>query len=413
MGLRLWTTVACMATWSGAVVAADATVGVTSTEIRIGQTTALSGPATSYGILAKTGRAYFRMVNDAGGINGRKVNLLVADDEYKPAKSMEAARKLVEHEQVALMYGSFGTATNAAQAAYLNQRGVPHLFLATGADQWGDVKTLPMSMGFQPSFRTEARIYTKHIIQTNPDPHIGVLYQNDDFGKDYLKGVQDVLGKLQAFKLVKAVAYESTDANVDTQVLRLKAAGVNYLVLAAIPKFAAQALRTAQAIDWKPTVYVSLGAAFVPATTDLVRDNSGITIYSGQFSKVATDPAWKNDPGMNQYRKFMAAYMPEADLHEPLSALAYSNAEALTRVLMNAGANLSRANIRRQAESLKGMSLSLLLPGITVNTAPDDHYPIEQLQLVKWTSGKWVRFGDVMSTSDIPWHIVDASARSR
>jgi len=385
--------------------AADAHPGVTASEIRIGQTGALSGLAAQYAILPRTAQAYFRMINDQGGVRGRKITLVVSDDEYKPPKSLEAARQLVEKQDVALMFGSFGTPTNAAQAPYLNQLGVPHLFLGTGADKWGDVKSFPWSMGFQPSFRTEARIYAKHILQTDPNPRIGVLYQNDDFGRDYLRGVNDILGGLQAFKLVKAVPYDTSETSIASQVAALKAAKVNFLILAAIPTYAAQALQASQALGWRPVTYVSLGAATVPATTEPLREGAGLRLISGAFSKQPSDSRWSTDTGMLGYRAFMAKYMPEDNPSAPLSALAFNMCELLVRLLQQAGPDLSRENIRRQAENLHAVALPLLLPGITVTTGPKDHYPVEQLQLMQWEGGRWALFGELMSTSEIPWQV--------
>ena len=386
--------------------ARDLAPGVSANEIRIGQTGALSGPAAQYRVLPRTALAFFQQMNDQGGIHGRRVRLIVADDQYNATQSVEAMRWLVDKEQVALMFGSFGTPTNAAQAAELNRRGIPHLFLATGADQWGDHKALPCSMGFQPSFRTEARIYVKHIIQTNPDPRIALLYQNDDFGRDYLRGVQDILGSLQAFKLARALAYETADAGVEAQMQALRASGAKYLIVAAIPKFAALALRTAQAMDWRPPIYLSLGAALVPATTEpLLGRADHTTVYTGVYAKAPGDAEWERDPAMQRYRAFMATRLPQENANDPLCALAYNCAELLVQVLRQAGPNLSRPHILRAAESLKDVALPLLLPGITVNTAPDDHSPVEQLQLARWTAGRWVRFGDIITTSDIPWRL--------
>jgi branched-chain amino acid transport system substrate-binding protein len=385
--------------------ARDLAPGVTATEIRIGQTGAMSGPAAPYGVLARTALACFRALNERGGIHGRSVRLVVADDQYNATQSVEALRWLLDKEKVALMFGSFGTPTNAAQAALLNQRGIPHLFLATGADQWGDHKALPCSMGFQPSFRTEARIYVKHIIQTNPDPRIALLYQNDGFGKDYLHGVQDILGSLQAFKLARAMPYDTTDAGIEAQVQGLRASGAKYLIVAAIPKFAALALRSVQAMDWRPSIYLSLGSALVPATTEPLQGRSDLAVYSGVFAKAPGDAEWDKDPDVLRYRAFMAAQLPQENPNDPLCALAYNSAELLARVLRQAGQDLSRANILRQAENLKDVTLPLLLPGITVNTAPDDHYPVEQLQLARWTGARWQRFGDIITTSDIPWRL--------
>jgi branched-chain amino acid transport system substrate-binding protein len=384
--------------------AADAP-GVTPVEIKIGQTAALSGPAAQYGLLARANTAFFKMINDQGGINGRKVNLITVDDEYVPNKSFDAVRKLVEQDNVAFMYGSFGTPSNSAQAPYLNKAGIPHLFLGTGADKWGDQKALPWSMGFQPSFRQEARIYTKHILQNNFDAKIGVLYQNDDFGRDYLKGVQDVLGKLQANKLVKAVSYETSDATVDSQIVTLQAAGVDVIVLAAIPRFAGQAIRKAYSLNWRTTMYVTLGAAFQPATTEPAKDRAGIVLFSGAFGKEPKDAEWDKDPGMVQYREFMKKYMPGEDAMNNLNTLAFNTGSLLVQVLKQSGKDLSRQNIMKQAESLKGVQLPLLLPGMRVNTSKDDHYPVEQMQLVRWKGDAWVRFGEVMSITDQPWRV--------
>ena len=395
----------CSAMLAPGAQARDLAPGVTADEIRIGQTAALSGPAAPYGVLARTGLAYFRQLNEQGGIHGRRVRLIVADDQYHAAQSAEAVRWLVEREKVALMFGSFGTATNAAQAALLNQRGIPQLFLATGADQWGDHKAWPWTMGFQPSFRTEARIYVKHILQTNPDPRIGLLYQNDDFGRDYLRGVQDILGSLQAFKLARATPYDTADPGIEARIQALKASGARYLVVAAIPKYAAMALRAVQAMDWRPTIYLSLGSALVPATTEPLQGRTDLTVYSGVFLKTAGDKEWDADPGVLRYRAFMAAQMAKENIDDWLCALAYNAAELLARVLRQAGPDLSRANILRQAQALKDVALPLLLPGITVTTGPEDHSPVEQLQLARWTGARWLRFGDIISTSDIPWRL--------
>lgn len=391
----------------GASIAANAAdaPGVSATEIKIGQTAALSGPAAAYGLLARANTAFFKMINDQGGINGRKINLVTADDEYVPNKSFEAVRKLVEQDKVAFMYASFGTPSNSAQAPYLNREGVPHLFLGTGADKWGDQKQLPWSMGFQPSFRQEARIYTKHILMNDFDAKIGVLYQNDDFGRDYLKGVQDVLGKFQANKLVKAVSYETSDATVDSQIVSLQAAGANVIVLAAIPKFAGQAIRKAYAINWRPTMYVAAGAADQPATTDAAKDRSGIILFTGQFGKDPKDPVWDKDPGMVAYREFMKKYMPSEDATNPLPVLAFNTGNLLVRVLKQAGSDLSRQNIMKQAESLKNVPLPLLLPDVRVNTAKDDHYPVDQMRLARFNGARWAPIGEVISTTDQPWRV--------
>lgn len=375
------------------------TPGVSTAEIRIGHTNALSGPAAQYGLLARADAAYFKKVNDDGGVNGRKISFIIADDEYNPAKSVEAMRKLVEQDDVLLMFGSFGTPTNSAQAPYLNKHRIPQLFVGSGADKWGDAKELPWSMGYQPSYRTEARIYTKHILQERPNAKIGILYQNDDFGKDYLKGVQDILGDAKASSLIKMVSYETADSTVDSQIVSLKGAGVDTLVLATIPKFGAQALRQILALDWNPTVYVALGAAGISMTTEPVKGKSELTLISGAFAKQVSDPAWANDQGVAQYLEFMKKYMPGVDVNEPLSAYGFDTSTLMTEVLRHAGNDLSRANVMHQAESLKNVELPLLLPGITINTSASDHQPIKQLNLIRWNGEKWLPMGGLISGS--------------
>lgn len=381
-----------------ALSAATAQAQSPATPIRIGHTAALSGPAAAYGQLARTNAAFFRMVNEQGGVNGRTIELVVADDEYVPNKSFEAVRKMVEQDKVLLMYGSFGTPTNSAQAPYLNRQKVPHLFLGTGADKWGDHKSLPWSMGFQPSFRHEAQIYAKRILQNTPQAKIGVLHQNDDFGRDYLKGVQDVLGKEKAGQLVKVVSYETSDATVDSQVVSLQAAGAEVIVLAAIPKFAGQAIRKAYDMNWNTTMYVALGAANFPATTDSAKNRTAVTLISGSFAKEPRDATWDQDSGMKAYRAFMAKYLPNENVNDGLPVLAFNTGTLLVQVLKQAGSDLSRENIMHQAENLKDVELPTLLPGIRVSTAKDDHYPVKQLQLVRWDGAGWKPFGEMLST---------------
>jgi len=397
-----WLTIRHAASAALAVMALGSVVVQAQTSaasIRIGHTGALSGPAAQYGLLARTNAAFFKMINEQGGINGHPVELIVTDDEYVPNKSFEAVRKMVEQDNVVLMYGSFGTPTNSAQAPYLNRRKIPHLFLGTGADKWGNHKTLPWSMGFQPSFRHESQIYAKHILQNSPQAKIGVLYQNDDFGRDYLKGVQDILGKERAGQLVKAVSYETSDATVDSQVVSLQAAGVDMIVLAAIPKFAGQAIRKAYGMNWNTTMYVALGAANFPATTDPAVNRTGVTLISGAYAKDSRDATWDQDAGMQAYRAFMKQYLPKEDVNEGLPVVAFNTGTLLIQVLKQAGNDLSRENIMRQAENLKDVELPLLLPGIRVSTSKDDHYPVKQLRLVRWDGARWVPFGELLSTT--------------
>jgi branched-chain amino acid transport system substrate-binding protein len=276
---------------------------------------------------------------------------------------------------------------------------VPHLFLGTGADKWTDTKAFPWSMGFQPSFRTEARLYAKHLLQQNPDAKIGVLYQNDDFGKDYLKGVEDVRAVAKGKHSVKAVSYESADTTVDSQMVSLHGAGVDVIVLAAIPKFAAQAIRKAYELQWKPTIYVSLGASQVPMTTEPAKGKTDVLLLSGAFAKAPNDPYWAQDAGVKQYLSFMQKYMPGEDVNNPLPSLAFNTSTLLVEVLRKAGKDLSRENILKQAENLKGVELPMLLPGITVETSRTDHAPIEQVQVTRWDGNRWLPLGGLISVA--------------
>jgi ABC-type branched-subunit amino acid transport system substrate-binding protein len=380
-------------------VSAENAPGVTNTEIKMGQTTSYSGPAAIFGKIAEVEIAYFKMINDQGGINGRKINLVSLDDGYSPPKSMEQARKLVEQEEVALMFNSFGAPTNAAQAKYLNQKKVPQLFVATGGDSWGDYKTLPWSMGWQPSFRSEGRIYAQYILKTQPNAKVAILYQNDDFGRDYLKGVKDVIGEKSTAQVVKELSYEPTDPTVDSQVISLQGSGADYLILAAVPKFAAQTLRKAQELKWNPTIFITGGASGVPATMEPVKDKSDVKILSGGPFKDFIDTAWKTDPALDGYRAFFKKYLPNSVPEEFSSFYGYSVAATMAQVLKQCGNDLSRENIMKQAANLKNFSIPTLQDGITLNTTATDHYPIEQLRLMKWDGKKWVLFGDVLTAT--------------
>jgi branched-chain amino acid transport system substrate-binding protein len=383
----------------GLMAEAENAPGVTKTEIKIGQTTSYSGPAAIYGKIAEVEIAYFKMLNEQGGINGRKINLISVDDGYSPPKSMEQARKLVEQDEVAFMFNSFGAPTNAAQAKYLNAKKVPQLFVATGGDNWGDYKALPWSMGWQPSFRSEGHIFAKYILKTNPNAKIAILYQDDDFGRDYVKGVKDVLGTKFANQLVKEVSYEATDPTVDSQVITLKGSGADYLILAAVPKFAAQTLRKAQELHWNPAIFITGGASGVPATTEPVKGKTDVNIYSGGSFKDFLDPSWKTDASLDGYRQFFKKYLPKAVPEDFSSFYGYSVAATMAQVLKQCGDDLSRENIMKQAANLKNFAIPTLQDGITLNTSPTDHYPIEQLRLAKWNGEKWILFGDVLTST--------------
>jgi len=372
------------------------TVGVTATEIKIGNTNAYSGPASAYGVIAKCEAAYFKMINDQGGINGRKINFISYDDGYSPPKTVEQVRRLVEEDQVACLFNTLGTPTNSAIHRYVNQKKVPHLFISTGADKWGDYQHYPWTMGYQPSYRTEAQIYTKYLLQQNPNAKLGILYQNDDFGKDYPAGVKDILGDKFDQVVVKVQTYETTDATLDSQINTIKSAGADTLLTAAIPKFAAMTIRRLADTGWKPlhfmtNVSISVGAVMVPAGAE-----NGIGVISTGYMKDPTDPEWKDDAGMNEWRAFMAKNMPGADLADNNYAFAYGVCQPMVQVLKQCGDDLSRENIMKQAANLHDVDCKVLLPGIKVNTSPTNFHPIKAMQLQKWDGKTWVRFGSVL-----------------
>jgi branched-chain amino acid transport system substrate-binding protein len=374
---------------------AEDTPGVTATEIRIGNTASYSGPASAYGIIAKTEAALFKMVNDNGGVGGRQINYISLDDGYSPPRTVDQVRRLVEQEGVAFMFATIGTPSNTAIFRYTNSKGVPLLFLGSGANKWGDYKATPWVMGWQPSYRTEAQIYTTYVKQNKPGAKIGILYQNDDFGKDYPAGVKDVLGS-DFDKMVKTVSYEVTDATIDSQELELKNWGADVVITAATPKFAAQAIKKIAELDWKPlhfmtNVSISVGSVITPAGPE-----NATGLISAAYLKDPTDATWKDDPGMTQWRDFMTKYMPGADLTDAGTVFGYGVSYSLWQVLKQCGTDFSRANIMKQAASLKDLDVPVLLPGIKVNTSPTNFHPIRQMQLQKWEGKSWKLFGSVL-----------------
>jgi branched-chain amino acid transport system substrate-binding protein len=376
------------------------TPGVTATELKIGNTAADSGPASAYGIIAKTEAAVFKMVNDQGGVGGRKIVYDSLDDGYSPPRTVDQVRRLVEEDQVAFIFATIGTPTNTAISRYLNNKGVPLIFLGSGANKWGDYKSQPWVMGWQPSYRTEAQIYTHYAMQNQPNTKIGILYQNDDFGKDYPAGVKDVLGN-KYDTLVKAVSYEVTDATIDSQALALKEWGANVLITAATPKFAAQMIRQVAEIQWKPmhfmtNVSISVGSVITPAGPE-----HAVGMISAAYLKDPTDPEWKDDAGMNQWRAFMAKYMPDADLTDAGPVFGYGVTMCLWQVLKQCGTDFSRANIMKQAANLHDVELPVLLPGIKVNTSPTNFHPIRQMKLQKWTGKTFELFGEVLEGTPV------------
>jgi len=374
--------------------AAD-TPGVTATEIKIGNTDAYSGPASAYGVIAKLETAFWGMVNEQGGVAGRKINFISLDDGYSPPKTVEQVRRLVEQDQVALLFNTLGTPTNSAIWHYVNQKKVPHLFISTGADKWGDYQHYPWTMGYQPSYRTEAQIYTKYLLKEKPNAKLAILYQNDDFGKDYPAGVKDILGD-KFDKMTVVQSYEATDATIDSQMTALQSSGADALLVAAVPKFAAQSIRKVHDLNWKPTFFLtnvsnSVGAVITPAGPE-----NAVDIISTIYMKDPTDHRWDNDPGMTEWRTFMAKYIPGADLTDGSYVFAYGVSKVMLQVLKQCGDDFSRANIMKQAANLKDLEVPVLLPGIKVNTSPTNFHPIKAMQLVKWSGKTWEPFGGII-----------------
>jgi branched-chain amino acid transport system substrate-binding protein len=386
-----------VATLSGAPGAiAQTVVGVTATEIKVGNTNPYSGNASAYGTIGKSIGAYFKKVNEEGGINGRKVNYITYDDAYSPPKTVEMARRLVEQDQVALIFQPLGTPSNSAIHKYMNERKVPQLFVATGATKWNDPKNFPWTMGYQPNYQTEGRIYAAYALKNVPDPKIGILYQNDDYGKDYLKGFEDGLGEAAKKLIVLKQTYEVTDPTIDSQIVNLKNSGANVFFNITTPKFAAQAVKKAHEIGWKPLHFLnnvssSVGSVLKPAGLDASKG-----LITALYQKEVTDPQWKNDKGFLDWVAWMKKYYPEGALDDQSNAFGYNVAILMTHVLKQCGNDLSRENIMRQAANLKDVELPMLLPGIKVNTSPTDYAPIEQERLAKFDGERWVLFGDLV-----------------
>jgi branched-chain amino acid transport system substrate-binding protein len=371
--------------------------GASDTEIKIGNTNPYSGNASAYGQIGKTIEAYFKMVNDNGGINGRKVNFITYDDGYSPPKTVEMVRKLVEEDQVLFVFQTLGTPPNTAIHKYMNQKKVPQLFVATGASKWGNPKEFPWTMGWQPDYVTEGIIYAKHILANVKDPKIGVLMQNDDYGKDYYNGFKQGLGKDADKLIVQHVTYEVTDPTVDSQMIQLKNSGANVFFNITTPKFAAQAIKKAGEIGWKPAHYlnnvsVSVGAVMKPAG---IENSQGI--LTAAYLKDATDPQWDKNPDMIEWNKFMDKYMPQGDKKSSFHVYGYAVSATMAEVLKKCGDNLTHENVMKQAASLKDFANPLLLPGIKVNTGSNDFYPIQSVQLSRFEGEIWKLFGDVLS----------------
>jgi ABC-type branched-subunit amino acid transport system substrate-binding protein len=370
--------------------------GASDTEIRIGNIMPYSGPASAYGTIGKAQAAYFRMINEQGGINGRKINFISYDDGYSPPKTVEQARKLVEGDEVLLIFQSLGTAPNSAIQKYMNARKVPQIFVATGATKWGDPKNFPWTMGFQPNYQSEGRIYAKYILDKHPAGKIAVLFQNDDYGKDVLKGVRDGLGDKNAM-IVAEMPYEPADPTVDSQIVRLKASGADIFINITTPKFAAQAIKKVAELGWKPlhilnNVSASIGSVLRPAGFENARG-----IITTTYLKDPTDPALARDPGLMAWTAFMDKYYPEGDKTNSSNVSAHATAALLVQVLKQCGDNLTRENVMRQAANLKDVELEMLMPGIKVNTSPKDYFPLEELQMRRFSGERWESFGPIIS----------------
>src|SRR5881397_189721 len=373
--------------------------GVTPTEIKIGNTNPYSGPASAYGTIGKALTAYFKKVNDEGGINGRKINFVTLDDGYSPPKTVEMVRRLVEQDQVAFVFQTLGTPTNSAIHKYLNQAKVPHLFVATGATKWGDPQHFPWTMGWQPTYQTEGHIYAQYVLKNVPNAKIGILYQNDDYGKDYVKGLKDALGDAAKKLIVLEQSYEVTDPTIDSQIVNLKNSGANVFYNVTIPKFAVQAIKKSHDIGWKPlhllnNVSSSLGTVLKPAGLEASKG-----LITALYMKEVTDPQWKNDKGFQDWVVWMKKYYPEGALDDQANAFGYNVAILMVQVLKQCGNDLSRENIMRQAANIKNLELPLLLPGIKINTSPTDFAPIEQEQLAKFDGERWAIFGELVDAS--------------
>jgi len=371
--------------------------GATDSEIKIGNIMPYSGPASAYGTIGRSEAAYFKMINDQGGINGRKINFITLDDGYSPPKAVEQVRKLVEQEEVLLVFQPLGTPSNSAIHQYMNAKKVPQLFVATGATKWGDPEHFSWTMGWQPNYQSEAKVYVKYLLKTKPDAKIGILYQNDDYGKDYLKGIKDGLGDMAAKMIVAEASYEVTDPTVDSQIVTLKGSGADVFFNITTPKFAAQAIRKAYDVDWHPlqflnNVSISVGSVLTPAGLE-----KSVGLITDAYLKDPVDPQFMDDPGMKEWRAFMAKYYPDGDIKDNFNVYGYTVAQTLADVLKRCGDNLTRENVMKQAASLD-LAPGTLQPGVKISTSPTDFFPIKQMRLQKFDGKTWVVFGEALGS---------------
>jgi len=367
--------------------------GVTDTTIKVGSTNPYSGPASAYGTIGRSEAAYIRMINDQGGVNGRKIEFITLDDGYSPPRTVEQVRKLVEQDQVLLLAGTLGTPSNSAIHKYVNAKKVPHIFVNTGATKWGDPKNYPWTMGFNLNYQAEGHIYAQYILETKPDAKIAILFQNDDYGKDYVKGLKDGLGDKAARMIVAEASYEVTDPTVDSQIVALQASGANTFYNVATPKFAAQAIRKVHDMGWKPlhilnNVSISVGSVLAPAGLD-----KSTGLISAAYYKDPADPQWKDDPEFKAYAAWLKKYYPEGDINDGFNVAGYMIAQGLVHVLKSCGDDLTRENVMKQMAAIKDLQLPMMLPGIKWNTSESDFFLIESAQLVRFDGKEWVRFG--------------------
>ena len=385
------------ATSSGALAQKKYDTGATDTEIKIGNIMPYSGPASAYGVIGTTETKYFQKINAEGGINGRKINFISYDDGYSPPKTVEQARKLVESDEVLFIFNPLGTPPNSAIQKYMNSKKVPQLFVATGATKWNDPKEFPWTMGWQPNYQSETQIYAKYILKEKPGAKIAVLYQNDDYGKDYLKGLKDGLGAKAASMIIIEESYETSEPTIDSHIVKLKSTNADVFVNISTPKFAAQAIKKTAEIGWKPlhflnNVSASIGSVITPAGMENAQG-----IISSNYLKDPTDPQWKTDAGMKAWNEFLDKYFPEANRSDASVMYAYTVTQGIVHVLKACGDNLTRENIMKQAASIKDLELGGLLPGIKVNTSATDFAPLAQLRLMKFKGDTWDLFGDIIS----------------
>jgi branched-chain amino acid transport system substrate-binding protein len=370
--------------------------GATDTEIKIGNIMPYSGPASAYGVIGKTEEAYFNKINAEGGINGRKIKFVTYDDGYSPPKAVEQVRKLVESDEVLVVFNPLGTPSNSAIQKYLNAKKVPQLFVATGATKWNDPANFPWTMGWQPSYQSEAHIYAKYLMKEKPDGKIAVLFQNDDFGKDYLKGLKDALGAKTSM-IIAEESYETSEPSIDGHIVKLKATGADVFLSITTPKFAAQAIKKLAEVDWHPVHIVSNVSSSVGGVIKPAGFENSQGILSAAYAKDGADSQWDNDPGMKKFFEFLAKYYPEGNKLDGSVVYGYGVAQTMVKVLQMCGDDLTRANVMKQAASLKDFEPDTLLPGIKINTSPTDFAPIEQLQMMRFKGEKWDLFGDILS----------------